>query len=147
MTGAVAGVLAVSVFDNQLLPPTSAGVWTPRYIRDTDTSRSKTTHTARSHHLAGVLALSVFDNQLLQFPNRAPWWGQLIKLAGGLVLVVLAKSLLKAPLLALCGGPGGGVIGGTDGRLDPDGIMTRAAGPPTLSAISSWFWWREACGP
>ena len=54
--------------------------------------------------VAGVLAVSVFDNQLLQFPNRAPWWGQLIKLAGGLVLVVLAKSLLKAPLLALCGG-------------------------------------------
>lgn len=54
--------------------------------------------------VAGVLVVSVFDNQLLQFPNRAPWWGQLIKLAGGLALVVLVKMLLKDPLLSLCGG-------------------------------------------
>ena len=54
--------------------------------------------------VAGVLVVSVFDNQLLQFPNRAPWWGQLVKLAGGLALVVLVKMLLKDPLLSLCGG-------------------------------------------
>ena len=54
--------------------------------------------------VAGVLVVSVFDNRLLQFPNRAPWWGQLIKLVGGLVLVVLVKALLKEPLLSLCGG-------------------------------------------
>ena len=54
--------------------------------------------------VGGMLVVSVFDNRLLQFPNRAPWWGQAIKLVGGLVLVVLVKSLLKAPLLALCGG-------------------------------------------
>lgn len=54
--------------------------------------------------VAGVLVVSAVDNRLIQFPNRAPWWGQLIKLAGGLALVVLVRSLLKAPLLALCGG-------------------------------------------
>ena len=54
--------------------------------------------------VGGMLVVSVFDNRLLQFPNRAPWWGQAIKLVGGLVLVVLVKSLLKNPLLALCGG-------------------------------------------
>ena len=54
--------------------------------------------------VGGMVVVSVFDNRLLQFPNRAPWWGQAIKLVGGLVLVVLVKSLLKAPLLALCGG-------------------------------------------
>ena len=54
--------------------------------------------------VAGVLVVSVFDNRLLQFPNRAPWWGQLIKLVGGLVLVVLVKALLKEPLLSLCSG-------------------------------------------
>ena len=54
--------------------------------------------------VGGMLVVSVFDNRLLQFPNRAPWWGQAIKLVGGLVLVVLVKCLLKAPLLALCGG-------------------------------------------
>ena len=52
--------------------------------------------------VGGMLLACLFDNRLLQFPNRAPWWGQLVKLLGGLVLVV--KSLLKAPLLALCGG-------------------------------------------
>ena len=54
--------------------------------------------------VGGMLLVCLFDNRLLQFPNRAPWWGQLVKLLGGLVLVVLVKSLLKAPLLALCGG-------------------------------------------
>lgn len=54
--------------------------------------------------VGGMLLAGLFDNRLLQFPNRAPWWGQLVKLLGGLVLVVLVKSLLKAPLLALCGG-------------------------------------------
>ena len=54
--------------------------------------------------VGGMLLACLFDNRLLQFPNRAPWWGQLVKLLGGLVLVVLVKSLLVAPLLALCGG-------------------------------------------
>lgn len=54
--------------------------------------------------VGGMLVVSVFDNRLLQFPNRAPWWGQAVKLAGGLVLVVLVKSVLKAPLLDLFGG-------------------------------------------
>lgn len=54
--------------------------------------------------VGGMLVTGVFDNRLLQFPNRAPWWGQAVKLAGGLALVVLVRSLLKAPLLALCGG-------------------------------------------
>lgn len=56
--------------------------------------------------VGGMLVVSVFDNKVLQFPNRAPWWGQVVKMVGGLVLVVLVKSLLKAPLLALCGGHG-----------------------------------------
>ena len=54
--------------------------------------------------VGGMLVVSVFDNRFLQFPNRAPWWGQAVKLAGGLALVVLVKSLLKVPLLSLCGG-------------------------------------------
>lgn len=54
--------------------------------------------------VAGVLIVCVFDNRLLQFPTRAPWWGQAIKLLGGLALVVVVKSLLKAPLLSLCAG-------------------------------------------
>lgn len=54
--------------------------------------------------VAGVLAVYAFDSRFLQFPTRAPWWGQLVKLAGGIALVLAVKALLKAPLLALCGG-------------------------------------------
>lgn len=54
--------------------------------------------------VSGVLVAYGFDSKFLQFPTRAPWWGQLIKLVGGLALVLVVKTLLKAPLLALCGG-------------------------------------------
>ena len=54
--------------------------------------------------VAGMLVVSVLDDRLIRFPNRAPWWGQAVKLAAGLALVVLVKSLLKAPLLSLFGG-------------------------------------------
>ena len=54
--------------------------------------------------VAGVLVVCAVDNQFLQFSTQAPWWGQGIKLVGGLALVVVVKSLLKVPLLALCGG-------------------------------------------
>ncbi len=54
--------------------------------------------------VAGMLVVYVFDSKVLKFSTRAPWWGQIIKLAGGLALAVAVKSLLKAPLLSLCGG-------------------------------------------
>lgn len=54
--------------------------------------------------VAGLLVVCVFDSRMLDFPTRAPWWGQAVKLLGGLALVVLVKSVLKAPLLALLGG-------------------------------------------
>lgn len=52
----------------------------------------------------GVLVVYFVDSRFVQFPTRAPWWGQLVKLVVGLALVVAVKTLLKAPLLALCGG-------------------------------------------
>lgn len=54
--------------------------------------------------VSGVLVVHVIDSKFTQFPTRAPWWGQLVKLVVGLALVVAVKSLLKEPLLALCGG-------------------------------------------
>lgn len=57
-----------------------------------------------SGSVAGMLAVSFLDERLIQFPNRAPWWGQAVKLAVGLALVVAVKGLLKAPLLAVFGG-------------------------------------------
>ena len=57
-----------------------------------------------SGSVAGMLVVYIFDEKVLKFSTRAPWWGQAIKLVGGLALAVAVKSLLKAPLLALCGG-------------------------------------------
>lgn len=61
-----------------------------------------------SYTMAGaVSALPVvylFDSRVLKFSTRAPWWGQAIKLVGGLALAVAVKSLLKTPLLSLFGG-------------------------------------------
>ena len=54
--------------------------------------------------VGGMLVVCILDNGVVQFPNRAAWWGQAAKMAGGLVLVILVKTLLKAPLLALYGG-------------------------------------------
>lgn len=54
--------------------------------------------------VAGVLVVYAVDSRLIRFPTWAPWWGQTIKLVGGLLLVVAVKSVLKAPLMALCGG-------------------------------------------
>ena len=54
--------------------------------------------------VSGVLVAYAFDSKFLQFPTRAPWWGQLVKLVVGIGLTLAVKELLKAPLLALCGG-------------------------------------------
>ena len=54
--------------------------------------------------VAALPVVYLFDTKVLKFSTRAPWWGQLIKLVGGLALAVAVKSLLKAPLLSLCGG-------------------------------------------
>lgn len=54
--------------------------------------------------VAGVFVAYAFDTKILQFPTRAPWWGQVIKVAGGLALVLVVKTVLKAPLLTLCDG-------------------------------------------
>jgi len=54
--------------------------------------------------VSGVVLVSYLDSKWINFPTKAPLWGQFIKLAVGFALTVAVKSLLKAPLLALCGG-------------------------------------------
>lgn len=54
--------------------------------------------------VAAMLVVYLFDSKVLKFSTRAPWWAQIIKLAGGLALAVAVKSLLKAPLLTLFNG-------------------------------------------
>ena len=54
--------------------------------------------------VAGVLAAYAVDSRLLHFSTRAPWWGQVLKMTGGLALAMAVKTALKAPLRALFGG-------------------------------------------
>lgn len=54
--------------------------------------------------VTGMLVVYIVDAKVVKFSTKAPWWGQIIKLVGGLGLAVAVKALLKAPLLALCGG-------------------------------------------
>ena len=43
------------------------------------------------------------EKKWINFDTRAVWWAQILKMAGGLVLVILIKSFLKTPLNALLG--------------------------------------------
>lgn len=50
------------------------------------------------------------DRHLIKFETSAVWWAQLLKLAGGVAVVMAIRVLLKAPLNALFGTSiGGGV--------------------------------------
>ena len=54
----------------------------------------------------GVLLAYWLDENYVGFETEAVWWAQLLKLALGAAVVMAVKSLLKEPLLALCGGHG-----------------------------------------
>ena len=57
----------------------------------------------------GALVVYLLERKYIKFETAAVWWAQLLKLAGGLVLVVGVKSVLKAPLYALMGADGDAV--------------------------------------
>lgn len=48
--------------------------------------------------LAGMLIVYVVDEKWLKFSTKAIWWVQILKVAGGLGVVLAIKSGLKAPL-------------------------------------------------
>lgn len=52
----------------------------------------------------GLLLTYTVDLKWTRFETKAVWWVQLIKAVGGILLVVAAKELLRAPLDALFGG-------------------------------------------
>ena len=54
--------------------------------------------------LLGMIAAYRYDEKHLHFPTDGVWYAQLLKIAGGLALVMAVKSGLKAPLDALFGG-------------------------------------------
>ena len=51
--------------------------------------------------MLGFLVVYTVDLKWLKFDTKAVWWAQLIKIAGGLVLVLAVKELLRAPLAAI----------------------------------------------
>ena len=51
----------------------------------------------------GMLVVYFVDEKWLHFDVRATWWAQLLKICGGLCLVLAVKEGLKSPLNALLG--------------------------------------------
>ena len=51
--------------------------------------------------MLGFLVVYTVDLKWLKFDTKAVWWVQIIKIAGGLVLVLAVKELLRAPLEAI----------------------------------------------
>ncbi len=54
--------------------------------------------------MAGLWIAYEWDVRYLHFETKAVWWVQILKFVGGLIPVLLVKSVLKEPLYALCGG-------------------------------------------
>ncbi len=53
--------------------------------------------------LLGLTVVYITDEKWIHFPVKAVWWAQVLKILGGLLLVLAVKSGLSAPLAALCG--------------------------------------------
>lgn len=51
----------------------------------------------------GMVVVNIVDEKWVHFDVKAVWWAQILKLLGGLALVLVVKSCLKAPLNALFG--------------------------------------------
>lgn len=54
--------------------------------------------------MLGLITVYCLDEKVIHFPTKAVWWAQLLKIAGGLLLVLAIQSLLKTPLDALFDG-------------------------------------------
>ena len=53
----------------------------------------------------GVLAVYTADEKWIHFETKAVWWVQIIKIVGGLSVLLVVKELLRAPLEALLVNP------------------------------------------
>lgn len=53
--------------------------------------------------LVGLLLVYIVDEKWLKFNTKAIWWAQVLKVVGGLIVVLVVKSGLKAPINALFG--------------------------------------------
>lgn len=52
----------------------------------------------------GFIGVYVVDRKWINFDPKAVWWAQILKVIGGLLLVVAVKELMKTPLNALFAG-------------------------------------------
>ena len=53
--------------------------------------------------LLGLIPVYIIDRKWLNFPTKAAWWVQIIKVVIGLAVVLVLKSVLKEPLNILFG--------------------------------------------
>ncbi len=53
--------------------------------------------------IAGLIVIYIADLKWIKFETKAVWWAQILKVAGGMLLVFLAKTFLKTPLNFLLG--------------------------------------------
>lgn len=53
--------------------------------------------------VVGMCIIYPVEQNFIKYDTKAVWWVQIIKLVGGLIPVVLIKTLLKSPLQALFG--------------------------------------------
>lgn len=53
--------------------------------------------------VVSMMIVYIADQKWIRFEVRAVWWAQILKLVGGLVPVILVKSLAKTPLNSLLG--------------------------------------------
>jgi len=53
--------------------------------------------------LIGLLLVYIVDEKWINFSTKATWWSQVLKVIGGLIIVLLVKSGLKTPLNFLFG--------------------------------------------
>ena len=51
--------------------------------------------------MLGFLVVYTVDLKWLKFDTKAVWWVQIIKIVGGLALVLAVKELMRAPLEAI----------------------------------------------
>ena len=52
----------------------------------------------------GLLTVYTLDLKYINFSTKAVWWVQIIKIVGGLALVLLVKEALRSPIDAIFGG-------------------------------------------
>ena len=70
--------------------------------------------------LLGLVVVYIVDEKWLNFQTEAVWWAQILKVAGGLGVVLIVKGVLKTPLNAL--------LGEYPGRAVRYGLMVIVAG-------------------